>query len=146
MVYYEKGSFNTWIKKTQNRKFSDIFSVINGTFSAICSMHECGIVHFDIKPANILLDEDINGTLIAKLTDFGIAQVVENTTLLVGAFEVTSVRGLSLKYAAPERFTRVFKIFNPLEQIQVSKAADTYSMGITIWEALCGNVRLFQDE
>lgn len=52
----------------------------------------------------------------------------------VGAFKVFNVRGLSTSYAAPERLSS--KMFNDVvharQAVQISKSADTYSMGITI--------------
>lgn len=50
-------------------------------------MHSSGIVHLDIKPANILLDFDPHsGMLFSVLTDFGLSKIVDEQTLKVKAF------------------------------------------------------------
>lgn len=141
MIFYPKGSFDKMVSQKQ-RSLKILFNIIMGTFNAITDLHKCGIVHNDIKSANILLFEEPDGIITPKLTDFGIAQVVENITLLVTAFEVKSIRGFSLRYAAPERLSKKFTV-SPWDKIRVAKSADTYSMGITIWESLCGDKPLF---
>ncbi|XP_071910199.1 rust resistance kinase Lr10-like [Coffea arabica] len=80
-----------------------------------CSMQ---ILHFDIKPHNILLDENF----MPKVSDFGLAKLhpVQNNTV-----SLTAVRG-TLGYMAPELFyKRVGK---------VSSKADVYSFGMLLME------------
>ncbi|XP_071912438.1 rust resistance kinase Lr10-like [Coffea arabica] len=80
-----------------------------------CSMQ---ILHFDIKPHNILLDENFT----PKVSDFGLAKLhpVQNNTV-----SLTAVRG-TLGYMAPELFyKRVGK---------VSSKADVYSFGMLLME------------
>lgn len=51
----------------------------------LVEFHKNGMAHLDIKPANILLDQDMNGPF-AVLSDFGIAQIVNEKSLLVPQF------------------------------------------------------------
>ncbi len=49
---------------------------LDGIATALSAAHALGIVHRDLKPANVLL-ENRNGTLVPRLTDFGIAKALD---------------------------------------------------------------------
>jgi tRNA A-37 threonylcarbamoyl transferase component Bud32 len=88
---------------------------------ALAVAHQAGLVHRDIKPANILLAEDGR----VKVGDFGIAKAAENTDLTQeGSFLGTA------KYLAPEQ----------VEARPVDGRTDLYSLGIVLYEMLCGRV------
>ena len=83
--------------------------------------HAAGLVHRDIKPANILLSEDGR----VKVGDFGIAKAAESADLTQeGSFVGTA------KYLAPEQ----------VESKPVDGRTDLYSLGIVLYEMLCGRV------
>jgi tRNA A-37 threonylcarbamoyl transferase component Bud32 len=88
---------------------------------ALAVAHEAGLVHRDIKPANILLSEDGR----VKVGDFGIAKVAESADLTQeGSFLGTA------KYLAPEQ----------VEAKPVDARTDLYSLGVVLYEMLCGRV------
>ena len=86
---------------------------------ALAAAHALGLVHRDVKPANILLDP--GG--FAKVTDFGIARAAQATTL-TGTGMVLG----SANYVAPEQ----------AQGITVGPATDQYSLGCVLFEAICG--------
>lgn len=100
-------------------------------------MHGSGIVHFDLKPANILVQKK-NGILIPKLGDFGLANIIDSTSLGVFFFPVHNTKGLTKPYAAPEQLNPklINKIKHQKNITQIYFAADTYSMGIIINEII----------
>jgi eukaryotic-like serine/threonine-protein kinase len=81
--------------------------------------HSLGVVHRDVKPANLLLAGD--GTL--KIADFGIARAAEGTALT----QAGTVLGTAA-YLAPEQAAGK----------EVTAAADLYSLGAVIYELLAG--------
>src|SRR6516164_4677426 len=84
--------------------------------------HEHGILHRDIKPGNILLDQ--NGE--PHLTDFGLARLVETESTVTRTMEVLGTPS----YMAPEQAVGN----NP----KVSKATDTYGLGAVLYQLLTG--------
>ncbi|MFI1563940.1 protein kinase [Streptomyces sp. NPDC020490] len=88
--------------------------------SALRTAHEAGVLHRDVKPANVLLE---SGTDRVVLTDFGIAQVAGATTLT----ETGSFVG-SPEYTAPERMSGA----------GTGPASDLWSLGALLCTALSG--------
>ncbi|XP_065636794.1 PR5-like receptor kinase [Quercus suber] len=80
------------------------------------------ILHFDIKPHNILLDEDF----CPKISDFGLAKLCQRKESIVS---MTGVRG-TVGYMAPEVFSRNFG--------GVSHKSDVYSYGMLVFEMVGG--------
>ena len=91
---------------------------------ALAHAHANGVVHRDVKPSNILVPENpVTPAHAAKLTDFGVASVLGGNTLT----RAGDVLG-TLAYMAPEQ----------AEGLTVGPAADTYSLALVLYEALCG--------
>jgi serine/threonine-protein kinase len=88
---------------------------------ALAHAHGEGIVHRDVKPANVLLAE--SDAVDARLLDFGLAQLAEAETLTA----VGDVPG-TLAYISPER----------LANEPAGPAADVWALGVILWEALAG--------
>jgi len=83
------------------------------------AVHAAGIIHRDVKPSNILFTPDG----IAKVSDFGIAKVSDATRMThTGAILGTPV------YMAPEQ----------ADGPKVDARADVYSLGVVLYEMVCG--------
>jgi eukaryotic-like serine/threonine-protein kinase len=92
---------------------------------AVDHAHRQLVVHRDLKPGNVLVDEEGKPHLL----DFGIAKVLgEDTDQLV--VTATGVRVLSPAYAAPEQ----------VRGEDVSVAADVYGLGVLLYELLTGRL------
>jgi hypothetical protein len=88
---------------------------------ALAHAHRIGIVHRDVKPSNVLVEE--TPAISIRLLDFGLAQFDEADTLTA----VGDVPG-TLAYIAPER----------LRGGDATAASDVWAVGVLLWEALVG--------
>jgi Nif-specific regulatory protein len=98
------------------QNWSALYEVILQIASALHHIHHLGIIHLDLKPSNILVDD--RGR--AKIMDFGVA--VESRQVLD-----RTIRG-TLQYMAPE----------VLRQDRVDSRADLYALGMTLYETVTG--------
>ncbi|MBY6538431.1 serine/threonine protein kinase [Rhodococcus sp. BP-349] len=91
---------------------------------ALAHIHAVGIVHRDVKPANILITHD-EAELRAKLTDFGIARIVDSDPLTEHGTAVGTAHYLSPEQATGE---------------PTGPASDVYSLGLVLTECLTGRM------
>ena len=103
-----------------------ILEVMQPVCSALAYAHKEGIVHCDVKPANIMIER--NGRVL--LADFGIARMAEGATTMTMAGAGTPA------YMAPEQ----------IRGEEPSPQTDIYALGIVLYEMLTGGERPFTGE
>lgn len=107
------------LEQKTNRRLSiqETMTVMKALCSALGFAHANGIIHCDIKPANVMLDR----TGHVFLTDFGIARHADSTT-------TTLAHAGAPAYMSPEQ----------IKGKSVNAATDIYSLGILLYEVLAG--------
>lgn len=97
-----------------------------GLADALAYVHSLGIIHRDIKPANVLLVQVRPGEpLRPKLTDFGIARIIDGTRLTATGTMVGTAA-----YLSPEQ----------ARGADMGPASDIYSLGLVLLECIKGSV------
>ena len=97
-------------------------AIVRQIASALDAAHRAGVLHRDVKPANVLL----TGDDFAYLVDFGIASAVTEEKLT----KLGDIIG-TWSYMAPERFTG--------HNDSVTERADTYALACVLFECLTGS-------
>src|SRR5256886_1635415 len=126
MQYVQGRALDLIIRDVSSLPVPMVQTILAQVADALSYAHRHGIIHRDIKSANIMLDEEGR----ALVTDFGIAKVVQAEGLTV-----TGVTVGTPIYMSPEQCaTR-----------EVTGASDQYSLGVVAYEMLTGRVP-FQGE
>ena len=119
MEYVPGGDLKELIDRRGRLSGAELSRLGGEVCSGLAHAHERGVIHRDIKPHNILLDE--NGH--AKVTDFGIARALDTSqATLTGAYLGTAL------YSSPEQ----------LQGQKVTPKSDVYSLGVTLYQAATG--------
>ncbi len=101
--------------------------IVTETAKALDHAHAAGVLHRDVKPANILLERSGPGRPgRVLLADFGIAKALAETAQMTQ----TGMLVASLQYASPEQF----------DDVDLDARADVYSLGCTLFHLLTGQV------
>jgi serine/threonine-protein kinase len=98
--------------------------LFRGVVAGVQAMHDAGLMHLDLKPANVLLAR-IGDELVPKVTDLGLARVVDETQeleLAPGPWDGTPA------YMAPEQFKSGL----------VDERADLFALGCVLYELVTG--------
>ena len=101
---------------------SELLSLFLKVCDAVAHCHRAGIVHRDLKPSNILID----GRGQPRITDFGLARHLEQSSALTATGEIMGTPG----YMPPEQASG--------ESMRVGETADVYSLGAILYHLLTG--------
>ncbi len=121
LEYVEGETLKDRIRRHGRLPVSEAIAYAIEIARALGAAHAAGIVHRDVKPQNVLIDEEGS----AKVTDFGIAQTLDQDGLTADG----RVLGTT-DYVAPEQ---------ALGHV-VTGQSDLYSLGIVLFEMLTGDV------
>lgn len=143
MEYMKGGSLKDWMRKGRIGKddWEKILDLIIQAADGLGYAHENGVVHRDVKPANMLMSPD--GRLC--VTDFGLVKISGLADIETGDVANDSAEGSELtrpgstlgtpEYSAPEQWDR---------SMRVDARADIYALGVMLFEMCCGR-RPFDD-
>uniref|UniRef100_M4E9T7 non-specific serine/threonine protein kinase n=1 Tax=Brassica campestris TaxID=3711 RepID=M4E9T7_BRACM len=123
--FLENGSLDQFISKKSslNLDTSTLYGIALGVARGLEYLHhgcKTRIVHFDIKPQNILLDDN----LCPKVSDFGLAKLCEKRESILSLLDTRGTIG----YIAPELVSRIYG--------RVSYKSDVYSYGMLVLEMI----------
>ena len=130
MEHLEGETLQKLLTRNKRIPINSISNIIDRVCAGLKESHQKGIVHRDLKPDNIFLVPSDTFGPIVKILDFGIAKNISinshDRTKLTreGSFIGT------YRYASPEQCRGL---------VDIDQRADIYSLGIILYEAICGN-------
>jgi predicted Ser/Thr protein kinase len=127
MRYVQGFDLKTLIKRDGPLGVGRTLYILEQAASALDAAHERDLVHRDVKPANILIEEPSDRVF---LTDFGVVKHTASHGLTRTGFFIGTV-----DYAAPEQ----------IEGLPVDARTDVYALGCVLYECLAGRVPFDRD-
>jgi len=121
MRYTTSGDLSSLIAQ-RSLTITRAVQLISQVASALAYAHRQGVIHRDVKPANVLIGPDGD----ALLTDFGIAKIYEDTLQLTSEGVMVGTPA----YMAPEQ----------LQGQPVDARTDVYALGVVLYQALTGEL------
>lgn len=122
MEYVQGQTLQKLIQDRGTLSIEDTLRIAHQIAAGLCAAHQHGIVHRDVKPGNILIE---NGVQRVKIADFGLARVALESSGLTSHGQTVGTPG----YMAPEQ----------VEGLTVDCRADLFSLGCVIYAMLTGH-------
>jgi serine/threonine protein kinase/Tfp pilus assembly protein PilF len=105
--------------------------VVEQTARGLAAGEEHGVIHRDLKPSNLMIESHAGNQLLVKIIDYGVAKVMaaqtDATNLTQAGFIGTPA------FASPEQFDEAGRQ-------QIDTRSDIYSLGVTFWYLLTGQM------
>jgi len=129
MEFVEGETLEKLIRRSGRLEIKLTLEIAWQVATGLAALHKQKLVYRDIKPSNIMASPEEGGTVTAKIIDLGLAKPVnepgsQTAISLPGGFAGTP------EFASPEQFAGV----------GVDIRSDLYSLGVTLWEMVTGQV------
>jgi serine/threonine-protein kinase len=106
--------------------------------TALAAAHSVGVLHKDVKPANVLMTADGDGQVQIKLSDFGIGHVTEKQRLAEAGITVVGLTDVN-EAGSPVGGTRLYMAPELLEGKPATVRADIYALGVVLFQMVVGD-------
>ncbi len=129
LEFVEGQQLDKFLREYGALPFEYAINMVNQVLEALEEAHSKGIIHHDIKPANIMVIQNSDPPVV-RLIDFGIATLQEGALGEMMKTQLGVVRGTP-SYMAPELFTG---------DVSASPETDLYAVGLVLLESITGSI------
>jgi eukaryotic-like serine/threonine-protein kinase len=129
MEFVEGETLERLIKRSGRVEVSQALEITSQVTAGLAAVHKQNLIHRDIKPANIMVSLEERGAGMIKIIDLGLAKAF-NETLAETAISTPGAFAGTPEFASPEQIVG----------LGVDIRSDLYSLGVTLWEMVTGQV------
>ena len=129
MEFVEGETLDSLIKRSGPLEVGQALEIARQVAAGLAAVHKKKLVHRDIKPSNIMVSVEEEGAVTAKIIDLGLAKVIDES----GAQTTISASGT---FAGTPEFASPEQILGR----EVDIRSDLYSLGVSLWQMLTGEV------
>ncbi len=140
-AYTAGGNLAEWAAAqggAENLPLATRLEIVAQTATALAAAHSVGVLHKDVKPANVLIRE-IDGEPRALLTDFGVGQLTDRRRLQWAGITAAGWTGGESGDSADEG-TRLYQSPEILEGKPATLQADVYALGVMLYQLVVGDL------
>jgi eukaryotic-like serine/threonine-protein kinase len=129
MEFVEGETLDGLIKRSGRVEVRQALEITSQVAAGLAAVHKQNLIHRDIKPANIMVSLEERGAGMVKIIDLGLAKAF-NESLAETAISTPGAFAGTPEFASPEQILGLV----------VDIRSDLYSLGITLWEMVTGQV------
>ena len=116
----------------------DRLEVIRRTAVALAAAHSVGVLHKDVKPANVLVGRDTDGAVRVRLCDFGVSVLTDEARLRSVGVTAAGLTA-SPDMPSPDVGTRLYMAPEVVEGKAATTSADVYALGVMLYQIFIGD-------
>jgi serine/threonine protein kinase len=145
--YFIESEFSTsvnlveWFEKEGGHArvpVQDRVEVIRRTAVALAAAHSVGVLHKDVKPANVLVGRDRDGAVRVRLCDFGVSVLTDETRLRSAGVTAAGLTAAP-DVPSPDAGTRLYMAPEVVEGKAATTSADVYALGVMLYQIVIGD-------
>ena len=116
----------------------DRVEIVRRVAVALSAAHSVGILHKDVKPANVLVGRGTDGLLRVRLCDFGVGVVTDEARLRAAG--VTAAGLTQAAHSSPDAGTRLYMAPEVIEGKPPTTGGDVYALGVMLYQMVIGDL------
>ena len=142
--YTTCGSFNQWAAERggiADVPASERLALVAQVADALAAAHRVGVLHKDVKPANVLIEREAGGdSFYAVLTDFGIGLILDRGLLVDhGITMAATLDNLEASRYTGYSGTQMYMAPELIEGRESTTLSDIYSLGVVLYQVAIGD-------
>ena len=120
--------------------YHDRIDIIRRAAVALSAAHSVGVLHKDVKPANLLVHRTVDGSLAVRLCDFGVSMLTERGRLNALGVTAAGFTNTDDTASSSDAGTRLYMAPEVIEGKPSTTGADVYALGVMLYQMAAGDL------